>query len=194
MMSGGLLDFNAIFAVFWFMFPAYIANSFAVMTGGGTPIDFGKKLGDGKRILGDGKSWAGLIGGVTISVLIGCIQNYSAKAYESDIGAFFPVWSESQIYAGFLAFLIAFGAMFGDSVGSFIKRRKGIGRGDKALLLDQLTFILFAWIFVLIFAYPWFVSTLWHPVGFLLVLIITPVVHKLVNVGGYMVGMKKEPW
>ncbi len=38
----------------WLLLPAYTPNNFAVLFGGGTPIDLGKKFIDGKRILGDG--------------------------------------------------------------------------------------------------------------------------------------------
>ena len=48
--------FNAILIVLWIMGPAYIANSVAVLTGGKYPIDQGRTLSDGKRILGDGKT------------------------------------------------------------------------------------------------------------------------------------------
>ena len=41
------------FIVLWIMMPAYLANTIAVVTGGRFPIDQGKKLGDGNRILGD---------------------------------------------------------------------------------------------------------------------------------------------
>ena len=34
---------------FWIILPAYIANASAVLVGGGTPVDFGKKCKDGKR-------------------------------------------------------------------------------------------------------------------------------------------------
>ena len=42
--------------------PAYLANTIAVLTGGKYPIDQGKTLADGNRILGDGKTWSGLVG------------------------------------------------------------------------------------------------------------------------------------
>ena len=42
---------------FWFMLPAYVANPTAVVFGGGRPIDAGRVLRDGRRFLGDGKTW-----------------------------------------------------------------------------------------------------------------------------------------
>src|SRR2546427_13302198 len=48
---------------FWFLLPAYVANPMAVVSGGGTPMDFGRTLRDGRRLLGDGKTWRGFAGG-----------------------------------------------------------------------------------------------------------------------------------
>src|SRR2546422_10015344 len=48
---------------FWFLLPAYVANPMAVVFGGGTPMDFGRALRDGRRILGDGKTWRGVARG-----------------------------------------------------------------------------------------------------------------------------------
>ena len=55
---------------FWLMLPAFLPNSAAVVFGGGKPIDFGR-LWRGKRILGDGKTWTGLIGGISAGVALG---------------------------------------------------------------------------------------------------------------------------
>ena len=54
--------------------PAYLANTIAVLTGGKYPIDQGKTLTDGNRILGDGKTWSGLVGGTLGGVVIGYTQ------------------------------------------------------------------------------------------------------------------------
>ena len=64
---------NTIFIVLWIMGPAYIANSVAVLTGGKYPIDQGKTLSDGNRILGDGKTWSGLLGGTLGGVVFGLL-------------------------------------------------------------------------------------------------------------------------
>ena len=60
--------------VLWIMMPAYLANTIAVLTGGKYPIDQGKTLADGNRILGDGKTWSGLVGGTLGGVMIGYAQ------------------------------------------------------------------------------------------------------------------------
>ena len=62
---------EGFFIVLWIMMPAYLANTIAVLTGGKYPIDLGRIHSDGNRILGDGKTWSGLVGGTLGGVFIG---------------------------------------------------------------------------------------------------------------------------
>ena len=64
--------FMAPLLVLWLYLPGYLSNTAAMLGGKWIPditgisvyrIDGGKELGDGHRILGDGKTWNGLIGG-----------------------------------------------------------------------------------------------------------------------------------
>ncbi|MFW5902556.1 MAG: CDP-archaeol synthase, partial [archaeon] len=55
-----------------YIFPAYVANSSAVVLGGGKPLDNGKKY-KGKRILGDGKTIRGTVFGIVCGFLVGLI-------------------------------------------------------------------------------------------------------------------------
>jgi len=62
----------------WLYLPGFLANTFAMMWGkwlpktgyGPWPIDGGRRWKDGNRILGDGKTWNGLIGGSLTSGLL----------------------------------------------------------------------------------------------------------------------------
>jgi dolichol kinase len=62
----------------WLYMPGFLANTFAMLWGkwlpktgyGPWPIDGGRTLSDGNRILGDGKTWNGLIGGSLTSGLL----------------------------------------------------------------------------------------------------------------------------
>ena len=47
----------AIVLIMWYLLPAYLANTVAALVGGGAPIDGGHNWSDGKRILGDGKTF-----------------------------------------------------------------------------------------------------------------------------------------
>ncbi len=115
---------------FWFFLPAYVANPTAVLFGGGRPMDFGKVLKDGKRLFGDGKTWRGFGGGISSGIVLGfLLWGIGALAYAPLSYGPFP--------DGLLPIvLLPVGALLGDLVGSFIKRRMGKAKGAPVLGLD----------------------------------------------------------
>ncbi len=136
----------AAYAIY-FMLPAYLANVSALAFGGGKPLDFNRNFTDGRRLLGDGVTWRGTIIGIIIGTLIAIIQGL-IYMYYGDIFMILPGWVTIQgvIPANyldwiFLGLALSVGALLGDAVGSFIKRRFKIGRGKPAPLLDQLDFV-----------------------------------------------------
>ena len=62
----------------YLMIPAYFANGSALVFGGGTPMDFGKYAWDGRRLIGDGCTWRGLIGGGLLGMIVGGILGFLA--------------------------------------------------------------------------------------------------------------------
>ncbi|MCK5547783.1 MAG: CDP-2,3-bis-(O-geranylgeranyl)-sn-glycerol synthase [Thermoplasmata archaeon] len=181
-----------ILQAIWFMFPAYVANPSAVLFGGGTPMDFGRSMSDGKRVFGNGKTWRGFIGGVFIGVLVGAAQIAGASVSEIEELSFgaFP----NSI---FIVFLMAFGSMVGDLLGSFIKRRTGAKRGAKRPIIDMYTFLFCTFVFLLVFQWNWTTAHYFYGesiAGFVTVLIATPLLHRGVNIIGYKMGKKDVPW
>ena len=73
------MSYEIIIQALWLVLPAYIANASALLIGGGTPIDFGKNWKDGKLILGDGKTWRGLITGAFVGMTGGFGLSVAAK-------------------------------------------------------------------------------------------------------------------
>ncbi len=148
--------------------PAYVANSTATLSKffpKRHPVDFGYVCRDGRRLLGNGKTWEGLLMGTTLGTLAGW--------------PFF--W---YFHIPYNAFLVAFGALLGDMVGSFAKRRIGLDRGAEAPVIDQLDFMFGA--FALGGPLPAEYSALF--------LLITPIIHRTANIIGYLIGVKNEPW
>ncbi len=160
------MDYSQILNLFIFILPAYLANSSPVLLGGGQSMDFKRYFSDGKRILGDGKTWRGFFGGVAVGTISGFLLG-------------FPL----------LAFLLSVGTLVGDTAGSFIKRRMNIGRGKQSLILDQLTFLFVA----LIFAYPLLPEYV-DLYGVLFLLVFTYIMHVLSNIVAHRMGWKKVPW
>ena len=187
---------NAIITVLWIMGPAYIANSVAVLTGGKYPIDQGRTLSDGNRILGDGKTWSGLLGGTLGGIMFGIILDSGdgRMALERLTGEEHvqSLWSENPVM---VFFLLSFGALFGDMAASFYKRRQNLLRGDKFAILDMYDFIFMSLLLCIIFNRDWLLSWIldgWAPL--FTVLILTPFLHRGVNIIGYNIGVKNEPW
>ena len=50
-----------VLSALWLFLPAYVSNMMPVFVGGGRPIDGGRAWRDGRRMLGDGKTWRGLL-------------------------------------------------------------------------------------------------------------------------------------
>ena len=185
---------ESFFIVLWIMMPAYLANTIAVLTGGRYPIDQGKIHSDGNRILGDGKTWSGLVGGTLGGVFIGFLQvNLGEGLIEALSGSQdVDFWGENSII---VFFLLSFGALFGDMTASFIKRRSQLKRGDKSPLLDMFDFIGMALLLSFIFANEWLMA--WILDGYVplfTLLIATPILHRGVNIIGFKIGVKNEPW
>ena len=183
---------DAIPQALWFFLPAFVANPMAVVFGGGTPIDFGRTLRDGERLFGDGKTWRGLLGGTVSGALLGFLLSAPFNLVAPN-----SVWSLGSYGAAFAASaVLAFGALLGDLAGAFLKRRMHKPRGAKAPVLDQYDFVVGA--LLLSLAIPsWSVPRFFSGdalLGLLAIIVITPALHRAVNLVGYRMGKKHEPW
>ena len=185
------MGYEIILQALWLVLPAYIANASALLVGGGTPIDFGKNWRDGRRILGDGKTWRGLISGAFVGLTGGFGLSVAAKYINMSDFAFLGL----NDFTGFPLMIpiigsICFGALLGDIIKSFFKRRIGKRRGEDWIPFDQIDFVLGVLFFSFLIAgllqifgitsNNWFFEsfTMWHV---LTLLIITPFLHLLTN-------------
>ncbi|MGD1003869.1 MAG: CDP-2,3-bis-(O-geranylgeranyl)-sn-glycerol synthase [Methanoregulaceae archaeon] len=166
------------------MLPAYIPNPIAALFGGGVPIDLGKRYPNGTRILGDGKTYRGFIIGVGTGVAVGLLQIHLTNIFH---WTFLPVHTILSIVG------LALGALLGDICKSYFKRRLGKQRGERWPIADQYDLVAGA-IFLMVLIDPrWLISNVNLPI-FLFILIITPILHRVVNIIGYYIGVKDVPW
>lgn len=162
-----------------FILPAYFANAVPVLVGGGTPMDFGKKLSDGRRTLGNGKTIRGFFGGIAAGIITAAI-----------ISNIFPL----EIFGGtklqfFSGCLLAVGTLVGDVTGSFVKRRMNVSPG-KPFLLDQLSFLIVA----LLLAYSITPKEFFEVYVLLFLFVFTYLCHVLSNYLANKLGLKNVPW
>lgn len=172
---------NDIIQILWLYLPAGIANMAPVVFKWvpffKQPLDFGKSR-DGRRLLGDNKTFRGLIFGVLLAMLV---------IYLQSLVNFETIINYSAVNILLLGFLMGFGAIFGDSVKSYFKRRRGIKSGKSWLVFDQIDWILGAIVFVNL--YVW----LGWKVNFIS-LVLFALLHPVVNYVGYLLKIKKNRW
>lgn len=154
-----------------YIWPAYVANGAPVIFGGGKALDFGRKIG-GRRIFGSHKTIRGLVAGLLAGFIMAYIESlFSGYGYMLGVGI-----------------LLTIGTMFGDLVGSFIKRRIGLEEGKRVILLDQYPFLFFA----ILFALP--LGNLPSIYGLIFLVVLTGVLHTFTNFSAYRMKLKKVPW
>lgn len=180
-----------ILEALFFIIPTYVANGmanvvkiFPLLKKWNTPIDFGKSY-KGKRLLGDGKTFRGFAGGVFFAVFSAYLQYLFAKNHEFKYITFFNDLNLAKTLV--LGGLLGFGALFGDVVKSFVKRRIGIKRGRPWPPFDQLDFIVGGFLFAAIITFPG-----WNI--FLILVIVTPAVHLISNIIAYLLKIKDVWW
>ncbi|AFZ70890.1 CDP-diglyceride synthetase [Caldisphaera lagunensis DSM 15908] len=158
--------------LFIFILPAMVANGTPVIVHGLPPIDMGKKWRDGRRIFGDGKTWGGILSGIIAGLIIGSIESVI-------------IW-HNMLYDAFIA---SFGALIGDLIASFIKRRIGLERGAPAPLLDQLDFYVGALVFLYLFD-----GKIFNIYAELLFAVLIYALHRTTNYMAYKLKLKNVPW
>ncbi len=152
-----------------YIFAAYAANGAPVIFGGGRPLDLNKRFRK-KRIFGNSKTIKGVVAGIIVGLIVGIVE-----------GQVLP-------YLLYTSIALSLGAIFGDLLGSFMKRQAGMAPGTNVPLLDQYGFFFFA----LLFAFPLgHLPTLY---GFLFLLLLTGPLHLIANICANALRLKKVPW
>ncbi len=178
-----MLMFNFI-ELLLLVLPAWVANAVPVVLGGGPKLDGGKNAWDKRRWLGDSKTINGLVNGIAFGSVVGAIV---AAGFGS---LYLPGLTVSEKVA--FAVMMSTGAMLGDLLGSFVKRRRGMKPGHPSRVLDKLLFLFVAlglgWL-----VYP----DLWHALGWegiAVLTIATYALHVVFNWLAHALKMKKVPW
>ncbi|MFQ6054115.1 MAG: CDP-2,3-bis-(O-geranylgeranyl)-sn-glycerol synthase [Candidatus Bathyarchaeia archaeon] len=145
--------------------PAYLANAAPVLCGGGRPLDGGRIWRDGRPLLGGHKTVRGTLSGLVVGVATGFIQLEPLRGL-----------------------LLAVGAVGGDLLVSFVKRRVGLRPGAPFPVADQLGFIVVAVGLASVVLPP----PTWERV--VAVLVATVPIHLVTNVFAWLLRLKRHPW
>lgn len=149
-----------------------LANKVPLLREWKTPLDF-KQTYKGQRILGDNKTWRGLVSGT-----LGAMITSLLVGYFIDLGS-----TADELFVGFL---LGSGALCGDAIESLAKRRVGIKPGDSWLPFDQLDYVIGGLVLVS------FAVLL--PISAIVYIVLTYfLLHLLVSYVGYLLGLKLKP-
>jgi CDP-2,3-bis-(O-geranylgeranyl)-sn-glycerol synthase len=134
--------------VLWLFVPAYLANMSPVLVQGrfrrlATPIDGGRTC-RGRRLLGDHKTWRGLLAGIAVGTAVYELQRL-LHATGAGAGLAQLDYAGHPILPGLL---MGLGTGVGDAVKSFFKRRADIAPGASWPVFDQLDFFVGAYVFL----------------------------------------------
>lgn len=160
----------------YFFLPAYFANMAPVLL---RKLPFGK-IPVSEKLFGSHKTWKGIILATLVGALVFWIQKVS---YLNG----FTQWAVID-YSDFslaLGFLLGFGAIFGDLVKSYYKRKAKIKPGKPWPFWDQIDFVLGG------LAFSFFVYV--PPIEIAVtILVLSPALHVIVNYLGYLLKINKN--
>ena len=142
-----------------------------------TPIDFGWQF-RGKPIFGSHKTWGGLLLGIMAALLTGYLQFLLYPYLRSVALLDYSNWS-------IIGLLLGSGAMAGDLIKSFFKRRMDIKPGQHWVPFDELDFAAGAIIFLSPVYFPGWIDAL-------LILAISFLGHILINLLGFYLNIRRK--
>jgi CDP-2,3-bis-(O-geranylgeranyl)-sn-glycerol synthase len=179
-----------ILAALWFFLPAGLANGLPVLVkklpyvrSWNTPLDFGKKV-SGQPLFGPNKTWRGLFTGIIVATLVIGLQKFLTQhlSWFADIS-----WIDYRpVSVWLLGPLFGAGALLGDAVESFFKRRRGTAPGQPWFPYDQIDYIIGGCLFSLAvvqlpLAYYIWILAVWLGMHMLFVYIF------------YLIGVRDKP-
>jgi len=143
-----MIHAHEVLQVLWLFVPAYLANMSPLFVQGwfphlAAPIDGGRSF-RGKRVLGDHKTWRGLLAGIVVGIATYELQRLLHAAGLAS-GLALLDYADDPLLPGFL---MGLGTGVGDAVKSFFKRRVDIAPGASWPVFDQLDFFAGAYLFV----------------------------------------------
>ena len=167
-----------VLTTIYFFLPAYIANMgpvlFKWLPIANKPIS--------TKLFGAHKTYRGFLAGYIAAAITLFLQSQFSTPYD-----FLPYATFTAQTILVLAIPFGLGALLGDLLKSFFKRRLKIAPGRPFFPFDQLDFILVSGLSL------YLTIGLPYPI-FLTALLVTPVLHLLANVTAYFLGWKEVWW
>jgi len=174
----------ALAQTIYFFLPAYFANMAPVFLKNfnflNYPLDFGKSW-RGKRFFGENKTLRGFLGGIIFAIGIVYLQ---FLAFSFSTFREISLFNYSAINPLIYGFLFGFGALTGDLIKSFFKRRLNIPQGKAWFPFDQIDYIVGT---IIALSFVFHIPTtiiIWG-------LILSLVFHPIFNYSAYLLNLKE---
>ncbi len=160
----------------YFFLPAYFANM--------APVFFKKipflNIPVSEKKYGSHKTWRGLVVAPLMGMFIFWIQKLLYNAGFKSLALI-----DYNDFSILLGFTIGAGAILGDLVKSYYKRKENIKEGESWLVFDQLDFVIGGIIGSFFFYVP-------KAEVVLILLIASPLLHIIVNYFGYLLKIREK--
>lgn len=176
----------------WFFMPAGVANAAPIFAAKlpfidrfSAPLDFGLHIG-GERVLGSHKTWRGLVAGILVATLTLWLQQRAVEHSAFLTSVVTTQWSFTLLPTWLLGPLLGLGALGGDAVESFLKRRNHIPAGESWFPYDQIDYIIGAAALSALVVVP--------PLAvYAAALFIWACIHLISTNIGFWLGLKERP-
>lgn len=164
-----------ILKIIWLFLPGAVANM--------TPVVFQKinflNISINKKLFGENKTYRGFFFGIIFSIITAFIQKYLGALLTG-----LEILNYSKINILLFGFLMGFGALTGDLLKSFIKRRLKINTGKIFAPFDQID-----WIIGSIIVLNFYVNL---KINFIIYsILILGILHFLTNIVSYKLKIRK---
>ena len=167
-----------ILQALYFFLPAYVANMMPVFV---RKVPFLQNPVWAKY-LGPNKTWRGVVAATLAGGIVFLIQQVLYRSGFDSLA--FIDYADIPIYFGLL---MGFGAIMGDLVKSYYKRKEGIPAGEHWVPFDQMDFAIGGLIGACLLYVPPVEVTV-------VILLVSPLLHLLVNYVGYMMKVRKKKY
>lgn len=179
-----------ILSCIYFFLPAYFTNmtpplakKIGIFNFLAKPVDFNKKF-LGEPILGNHKTWRGVILGIFVGMSVAKIQQF---LFQYSFFKKISFLNYQEINIVLFGFLISLGTILGDLFFAFIKRRLKLKPGEKFLPWDQINYVLGAAILLT----PIFKIDM---IIWITILFLTFFLHIIVNRLGFILKIHEAKW
>ena len=179
-----------ILSCFYFFLPAYFANMIPPLLRRANlfnfldrEVDFGRKF-LGEPIFGKHKCWRGVIFGIILGILVAGFQFW---LYQFPFIQKISLIDYQKINILLFGFLISAGAVSGDLLFAFFKRRLGLPPGARFIPWDQTNYVIGAALFLT----PIFKIDI---LIWITLFILTFLLHLIVNRLGYYLRLHQAKW